>query len=73
MNNPKTAWLLHLLQGAGGETVQGMPDFPPEMPPWNVIISMRDKLPPHEQRVVDLMVKLDEVKDLLDEIQCAQI
>ena len=38
--------------------------------PWDIIISMRQHLPANEQKVVDLMVKIDEVADMFDEI-CA--
>ncbi|MCL1882901.1 MAG: hypothetical protein FWF81_04010 [Defluviitaleaceae bacterium] len=44
------------------------PNFPDSMHPWDIVLEMCEKLPPHEQKIVQLMVKLGEAKELLDEI-----
>ncbi|MCL1842338.1 MAG: hypothetical protein FWF79_00840 [Defluviitaleaceae bacterium] len=63
---------------AGGKSLR---DLMPEMPQipdgtpdaWDFIISMRDSLPHHEQRLVELMVKLDEVTELVNELTAARV
>jgi len=73
MNDLKEDLLMQLFQNMGVENFElpsfhGMPEIPDDMHPFDVIISMRHLLPPHEQKIVDLMVKLNEVKELMDEI-----
>ncbi|MCL2225687.1 MAG: hypothetical protein FWB96_12040 [Defluviitaleaceae bacterium] len=39
-----------------------------QMQPWDIIIAMRDHLPPHEQKVAELFVKLGEAQEILNEL-----
>jgi hypothetical protein len=43
-------------------------ELPNDMHPWDIIISVRHKLPPHERKVVEIMVKLGELAELIDEV-----
>ena len=54
--------------------IPNLPDFEDEPPhPWDMVISMRNMLPPHEQRIVDLMMKLSEAKEIMDEIKAIRL
>jgi hypothetical protein len=46
------------------------PDFPDDMHPWDIVASMKDQLPPYEQKIIELIEKINEVQALLDELQC---
>ena len=43
--------------------------FSQDMQPKDIISAMRDKLPPHEQKIAELWAKLEEVTELLDDMQ----
>ena len=78
MDNMKEQLLWQIMQNIGGATDE-MPgnamqdnihhELTPEWPPsWDAIMMFYPMLPPHEQRIIDLVVKLQEVQDLVAEI-----
>jgi len=68
MHNTQSSLLLQLMQGLNG----GMLDSPeppiPLDPPFDILFKLRPMLSPKEQKIVDLMIKFQEIRVLIDEI-----
>ncbi|MCL2578310.1 MAG: hypothetical protein FWE27_09770 [Defluviitaleaceae bacterium] len=50
------------------ESAMSLPKFSHEMQPWDIVIAMRDSLPPHEQKIAELFIKLGEAQEILNEL-----
>ena len=55
------------------EKEMSLPEFSQEMQPWDIIITMCDRLPPHEQKIAEFFAKLDEAQEILNEMQCEMV
>ncbi|MCL2216811.1 MAG: hypothetical protein FWB91_07290 [Defluviitaleaceae bacterium] len=65
MHDMETNLMRQLVQSMGG----GIPEISENADLPDILQMFKPMLPPHEQRMVDLMLKLSEVKALMDEIQ----
>jgi len=68
MNQEVLAQMLTDFEGA-----MNLPEFSHETQPWDIIIAMRENLPPHEQKIAELFVKLGEAQEIMNEIQCGMV
>ncbi|MCL2198773.1 MAG: hypothetical protein FWB80_07605 [Defluviitaleaceae bacterium] len=48
--------------------LQEFPELDENMHPWEMIRAISHKLPHSEQKVIELVEKLHEIKDIMDEI-----
>ena len=77
MSDMKSNLLWQLMQSMGMGGLEEIQSDAPEVnpshvtldPPWDTILMLRPMLSPREQRIIDLMFKLQEVKKLFEEIQ----
>ena len=62
--------LLQMLQTINSpEAIENTHDTPVLPPPFDTLQSLRHLLPTREQKVVDVMVKFQELKMLIEELQ----
>jgi len=70
-----TNLLLQLIQSMGGEQPMDTPEMQTCQvalpPPFDMMCAMRHMFPPKEQKMIDLMIKMFEIKMLMEEIQCS--
>ena len=77
MSDMKSNLLWQLMQSMGMSGIDDIQADTPEIdsphvtldPPWDTILMLRPMLPPREQRIIDLLFKLQEAKKLFEEIQ----
>ena len=55
---------------ANSSEVSGTEEIPSLPPPFNALLMMRHMFPPREQRMIDVMLKFQELKVLIAELQC---
>ena len=69
MDDRNFAMIWQLMQGMGANNNEGQANMagPPTFE--NSLLSLKPLLSPKQQRVIDLMIKMQEVKALIDEIQ----
>ena len=69
MDDRQSAMLWQLMQSLGTQT-QESPAQQPEAPHFeHTLLSLRPLLPPKQQKILDLMIKMQEIKALINEIQ----
>jgi len=77
MNDMKANLIWQLMQNMG---ISGDHQFTPESqempepyitldPPWDMLLMIRPMLAPREQRMIDLLIKMQEMRILMDDIQ----
>ena len=72
MHDMKANLLWQMMQSmGGGETLPAeVPEIQMDLPPpLDMLASLRPMMPPREQRLIDLMIKLHELKTLMNEFQ----
>ena len=68
MDDRQSAMLWQLMQSLGTQTQEG-PILQTDEPPFeHTLLSLRPLLQPRQQKILDLMIKLQEVKALISEI-----
>jgi len=67
MDDRNSAMLWHLMQNLSSSPQEEQVTEPPQFE--QSLISLRPLMSPKQQRVIDLMIKLQEVKALLHEMQ----
>ena len=66
MDNNQSSLLWHLMQSAHENHLHGTAES--QLSLFDMLLKLRPALPPKEQKFIDLMIKIREVKILLDEI-----
>ena len=73
MDDRHSAMLWQMMQNLGGSTQGGNTpddqDTSEHSPLEHNLLTLRQLMPPRQQKIVDLMIKIQEVKALINEIQ----
>jgi len=70
MHNTQSSLLWQLIQSINDENTPELPEPPiPQNQPFDILFKLRPVLSAKEQRYIDLIIKIQEIKILMDEIQ----
>ena len=68
MDDKQAAMLWQLMQNLTTQTQDSLAHHTEEPPFEHTLLSLRPLLPPRQQKILDLMVKMQEVKAILSEL-----
>ena len=68
MDDRQSAMLLQLMQSLGMQSQENHSSHADEAQLEHTLMSLRPLLTPRQQKILDLMIKIQEIKALLDEI-----
>ena len=69
MDDKHSAMLWQLMQSMGAHTQEDSGAIAEPLPFEHNLMSLRPLMPPKQQKLLDLMIKMQEVKTLIHEIQ----
>jgi hypothetical protein len=57
MNDSNDAFVLQLLETIDRQISDELPEFSSEMSSWEIVSSVRHKIPDHEQKILDVIFR----------------